>query len=79
MKVEFLRYSELPESQQETAKAICYYDFKTATYLMITDNSDRVILLESDSIEPCDAKFNRDLSWIKKAIEMAYRMGLEGR
>lgn len=47
-----------------------------ATYLRIYHNGN-LIDTYSDAMEPEDARFFRDLSWIEKAIGQAYRLGLE--
>lgn len=42
--------------------------------LRVTHNG-KVLIEEADTMEPEDASFNRDLSWIKSAIELAYKLG----
>jgi len=46
---------------------------EVATYILITDtNGSRVY---SDAMEPEDATFCRDLSWIEVELELAYKTG----
>jgi hypothetical protein len=50
-----------------------------AAYLRVRELGDTVYL-ESDAMEPEDARFSRDLSWIKDALEYAYKCGFtDGR
>lgn len=46
-----------------------------AGYLRVEHNGE-TILLESDAMEPEDAIFYRDLSWVARAIRTAYQIGL---
>lgn len=45
-----------------------------ASYIRVSFNG-QTILLESDAIEPEDACFNRDLSWIPGIIKKAFELG----
>lgn len=45
-----------------------------AGYIRVTHNG-QTILLESDAMEPEDARFGRDLSWITTIIKKAYEIG----
>ena len=45
-----------------------------ADYIRVT-HGGKTILLESDAMEPEDATFSRDLSWIAGIIEKAYALG----
>ncbi len=47
-----------------------------AGYIIIKHN-DTILAVESDAMEPEDATFYRDLNWIKKALELAYKLGYE--
>jgi len=47
---------------------------ESASYIKIIHNGDTVALY-SDAMEPEDASFNRDLSWITNAIQSAYELG----
>lgn len=52
---------------------------ENATYIKVVHNGD-TLMLESDAMEPEDARFYRDLSWVKGAIETAYKLGkLDGK
>ena len=46
-----------------------------AGYIKAT-HKGKTILLESDCIEPEDATFSRDLSWISNALKEAYKLGV---
>lgn len=46
-----------------------------ATYIRIVHDNE-TILLESDAMEPEDATFGRDLSWITAALEKCFELGL---
>lgn len=45
-----------------------------ATYLKI-DHDGKILSIESDAMEPEDATFGRDLSWVGEMILEAYRLG----
>jgi hypothetical protein len=45
-----------------------------ANYIRITRNGSTV-WLESDAMEPEDARFSRDLQWIVEALRYAYECG----
>jgi hypothetical protein len=47
---------------------------KYAGYIRVTYEG-KTILLESDAMEREDAKFHRDLSWIKDIIQDVYELG----
>lgn len=49
-----------------------------ANYLKVSHNG-KVLLLESDAMEPEDSIFHRDLSWVGDAIFMAYKLGCNER
>ncbi len=44
------------------------------TVLRVTHNG-KILVEEADTLEPEDVSFGRDLSWIKPAIELAYKLG----
>lgn len=70
MKVELCDFSELsPEQQEEHAYG------EEDTFLIVS-HEGKVIRMESDGMEPEDARFYRSLSWIAEAIEEAYELGL---
>jgi hypothetical protein len=46
-----------------------------ANYIRVSRNG-QAVFLENDAMEPEDARFSRDLGWVKKAIEYAYKCGL---
>ena len=45
-----------------------------ASYIRVEHNGETTRLV-SDAIEPEDATFNRDLSWVVGAIRQAYELG----
>lgn len=47
---------------------------KFAAYLKVLYN-DEVLCLKSDAMEPEDACFHRDLSWIPIALKQCYELG----
>ena len=49
-----------------------------ATYLRIT-HKGKTIGLFSDAVEPEDATFGRDYSWIGDIILKAYQLGIEDK
>lgn len=71
MKVEILPFEELSPAQQED-----HPYGEDAWFLRVTDNNGKVIRLESDRMEPEDALFVRNLSWIAEALDEAYALGL---
>ena len=75
MKVEVISYDELSEDEQRIAPN-SGSGKDVATYMRITyEDGDSHV--ESDAMEPEDATFYRDLSWVASAIESAYKQGLK--
>jgi len=73
--VSILDFKELPANLIEEYE-LAEDDFNWRAYILVTHN-DEVILFRHDSMEPEDATFNRDLSWIAGAIQNAYELGLK--
>lgn len=72
--VKQVSFKELPEeSELFIDKA---YDTDYTTYLLVYHN-DKLVRCESDSMEPEDTVFYRDLAWVSSAIIEAYHMGQE--
>ncbi len=67
-------YEDLSPTEQEGA-ADNGSGKEYASYIRISINNG-TRFLESDAMEPEDARFYRDLSWIKEAVELAYRTGV---
>ncbi len=67
-------YDELPDEFKKTVSNNGS-GAEWAGYLIVSYN-DKVIKVFSDAMEPEDAKFCRDLKWIKELIEEAYKIGL---
>ncbi len=44
------------------------------TVLRVTHNG-KILMEHADTMEPEDVSFGRDLSWVKPAIELAYKLG----
>jgi hypothetical protein len=65
---------ELPEEARIFLDIDSPIDY--STYLLVYHN-DELVRCESDSMEPEDAVFYRDLAWVSSAITEAYYMGKE--
>lgn len=72
LKTKIVSSSELPKESEMFIGEISDTDY--ATYLLVYHN-DKLIRCESDSMEPEDAVFYRDMAWISSAIEQAYHLG----
>ena len=75
MKIEILNYDDLTEYERANA-ADNGSGKEMATYMRIT-YAFGIEQTESDAMEPEDARFHRDLSWVEGAILRAYRQGME--
>ena len=73
-RVEIVEWEGLPEVYQK----MVYQHRKDdcSSYLLIYRNNEEPEV-ETDGMEPEDVRFCRDLSWIKPALEQAYKYGLE--
>ena len=69
--VEQVDWDGLPEEYKEE-----YDETNYANYLVIREGG-KVREVHSDNMEPEDAVFYRDLSWIEAALEEAYELGLK--
>ena len=74
LKVKQVSSEELPEEAKTFLGTDSILDY--TTYLLVY-HKDKLILCESDSMEPEDAVFYRDLAWISGAIVQAYHLGQE--
>lgn len=74
LEVKRLFYGDLTEKEKED-QPNNGYGKENASYLKVTHDGE-VIALESDAMEPEDARFTRDLGWIKKLLEKVYGLGL---
>jgi len=74
--VECCSYDELPEQIKEDYLSDNGCGKEYASYLIVKHNGT-IIRYESDAMEPEDARFYRDLSWIKEALLEAYNLGRE--
>lgn len=67
-------YNALSKSEQNSvANNGCGKEL--ANYIRVERNG-QTIYLENDAIEPEDARFSRDLSWVKEALDYAYQCGV---
>ena len=72
IKIEQLRYEDLtPEQQSEASNNGSGKEF--AGYLKVTFG-DQILGLFSDAMEPEDACFFRDLSWVTEIIEKSCKL-----
>lgn len=66
-------YDDLPEDRKkDTSDNGCGKEW--ANYLRVTFNGE-IVCIYSDAMEPEDASFSRDLSWIVSALEVAFDIG----
>jgi len=73
MKVSIISYDELPESEKENYGG---WNKDEASYLKI-EICGQEDTYYSDAMEPEDARFDRDLAWIKVELLKAYKAGKE--
>ena len=74
LKIEVLNFKDLSDNEKEDAPNNgCGKEY--ANYLRVSHNG-RVVAIESDAMEPEDATFGRDLSWIANVIEKCYNIGI---
>ena len=73
MKITNLRFDDLTEDEQEDASDNgCGKE--NANYLCVVHNGE-TIAIESDAMEPEDARFTRDLGWIEALLWEVYKLG----
>jgi hypothetical protein len=72
-KIEVLNFDQLSDVQKATAPNNGHGK-KHASYIRVTHNN-RLVCIESDAMEPEDALFCRDLSWIPNVLEECYKCG----
>jgi len=71
MKIETLNYEQLPQNINKESPSDNGSGKEYASYLLIThDDGEQDIF--SDAMEPEDARFYRDLSWISDTILKVY-------
>ena len=46
-----------------------------ASYIQICQGEE-ILYLESDAMEPEDARFSRDLNWVSPALKHVYELGI---
>ena len=75
MKVTIVRYDDLPEDEKDNQPNNgCGKEY--ACYLKVEIPGEAPVYY-SDAMEPEDARFYRDLSWVKDALLAAYQAGKE--
>lgn len=71
--VETLHFDDLPtDARDGVSNNGCGKEY--ATYIRVSHDGE-VIFLESDAMEPEDARFSRDLKWVKDALVRCYEIG----
>jgi len=73
MKIEQLDYDELSDDEKDAAPNNGNGK-DLANYIRITFDGGKVFT-QSDAMEPEDARFTRDLSWIVEMLKLAYAHG----
>lgn len=73
VKIEQLCFNDLSEEEKEDVPNNGNGK-EYASYIKVTHNN-KVICLESDAMEPEDAVFYRDLSWIINMLKKCYELG----
>jgi hypothetical protein len=76
LEVQILSYDKLPKEIDKAQLSNNGSGKEYANYIIVRHN-DKVILVESDAMEPEDCKLLRDLYWVPIVILRAYRIGLE--
>ena len=71
--VKALNYEDLSETEKEDVPNNGSGK-EYASYIKVIHNGE-TILLDSDAMEPEDATFGRDLSWIPKMLRTCYELG----
>ena len=76
MRIEQLSYNDLPIWAKDLSSAFPDngHGREYAEYLIVYENGEFSQMF-SDAMEPEDATFSRDLSWVKDAILEAYEAG----
>ncbi len=64
-------YHELPEDLQKE------YVHSHCDYFILVYHRGELVFHACDNMEPEDATFCRDLSWISDVVEKAYKLGLK--
>lgn len=77
MKVEMQGFDDLSENEKASASDNGSGK-EYATYLRVT-HEGKTIALESDAMEPEDARLYRDLEWVSQLVMSAYELGLSKR
>jgi hypothetical protein len=73
MEIKTLRYNDLTDEEKEDVPN-SGSGKKYAYYIKIT-HEGKTLCLESDAMEPEDAIFLRDLSWIPGMLQKCYEIG----
>ena len=70
MKIEILRFNDLTQVQQDDMPNNGGGK-EWANYIKVSDGN-LLVALQSDAMEPEDATFGRDLSWIASLLQKVY-------
>lgn len=71
--VEIVSYDDLEEEEKEGVSNNGSGKEYASYIRVIHDGS--ILFVESDAMEPEDAKFGRDLNWIVNALNTCYKLG----
>ena len=77
MRIANLYWTDLPDELKDIADSNNGSGKEYASYLVLYDAQGQFIEMFSDAMEPEDATFYRDLSWIEDAILEAYQRGID--
>ena len=79
MKIKCLSFEELPDWVDENSLSDNGCGKELATYLIVDfeDGSEKFVF--SDAMESEDARFYRDLNWIKDLVKLAFEKGKCGK
>ena len=77
MRFEIVNYEGLPPNLKDTRYSNYFNSFQYASFLLIYDRDEEVIFYVSDKMEPEDACFSRDLSWVTKILQDMFEAGLD--
>jgi hypothetical protein len=68
LKIEIQGFKDLSDAERDE------WSDEYANYLRVT-HEGKTVLLTSDSMEPEDVRFTRDLKWIPRALQQVYDLG----
>jgi hypothetical protein len=76
------KLSALPEEVRKTLYDLCLIegneeDFELCYQALIVEHQGKIVFCQTDNMEPEDASFVRDLSWVSDALQKVYELGKE--